>query len=219
MDLSLVKTGDGSNTLYNAQLNEHYHSVNGAIQESNHVFIDAAVRQHQKMHLNVLEIGFGTGLNALLTARHAQKEKINIIYNSLEPFPLSKSIVSQLKYSDQIDEVDLYETIHSSEWDQMAAVSEYFKLYKQKVKIEEVILGLNFDVVYFDAFAPDVQPELWTKNVFEKIFNAMNSGAILTTYSCKGDVRRSLVSVGFKVEKIPGPPGKREMIRAIKLLS
>ncbi|NQY08342.1 MAG: tRNA (5-methylaminomethyl-2-thiouridine)(34)-methyltransferase MnmD [Flavobacteriales bacterium] len=217
MKLNLVVTGDGSHTLYAVDLNEHYHSVNGAIQESQHVFIDAALRYHKKSEVNILEIGFGTGLNAVLSLKETEEFGRVIHYHGIEPFPLERELLDKFNYSSEIGEEKYFDLIHAASWDASEFISENFNLFKDQTTIQTVELSKRYDIVYFDAFAPDIMPELWTIAVFAKIYKAMNLDGVFTTYSCKGVVRRALLEVGFDVEKIPGPPGKREMLRAVKV--
>lgn len=213
-------TGDGSNTLFVAELNEHYHSTFGAITESGVVFIDAGLKPvlQNADSINLLEIGFGTGLNALLSFLAAAGK--TIYYTSIEAFPVDQNIIKTLNFSDFL-ETDragrIFGLLHHTGWNKEYAISDHFFLNKIHSKIEDAILpDGHFDLVYFDAFGPDVQPELWTEEIFMKIGKSMKNGGILTTYSAKGQVRRNLKSVGFFVEKLPGPPGKRHITRATK---
>lgn len=214
------KTNDGSHTLFVPSLNEHYHSTFGAIAESQHIFIDAGLKfvSSQKTKINILEVGFGTGLNALLTLINAQTGFIN--YVGIEAFPLSKNIISQLNYPDLLDAENaksLFVKIHDAEWEMENQITDFFNLKKIHASILEFNLSAtNFDLVYFDAFAPEVQPEMWEAAVFKKIFDAMKSGGILVTYSSKGLVKRNLKEAGFILERLPGPAGKRHILRARK---
>lgn len=212
-------TADGSHTLFLPQLNEHYHSVNGAVQEGVHVFIEAGLHQCAKEIINVFEVGFGTGLNALLTADYASKNNKTIHYASIEAFPLSDDITQQLNYAGQ-DQTNLFEKLHTVEWGSEQQISEYFYLTKIEADFTDFSFSdytNRFDVIYFDAFAPDIQEYMWTQEVFDKMYNIAREDAILTTYCAKGVVRRRMQQAGFTVERIPGPPGKREMLRARKL--
>jgi len=212
-------TDDGFNTLFVPELNEHYHSTFGAVAESKHVFIDAglklAIQNFEEIHL--LEIGFGTGLNALLTL--AGKTNHTIHYTTIEAFPLNKETVELLNYGKELtsEANEAFRKMHASSWEERHQITSKFFITKIASKIEEAELSLNnFNLVYFDAFGPDVQPELWTDEVFRKISESMVPGGIFTTYSAKGEIRRNLKKAGFEVERIPGPPGKRHMTRAIK---
>jgi tRNA U34 5-methylaminomethyl-2-thiouridine-forming methyltransferase MnmC len=213
----IIKTSDGSNTLYNEKYNEHYHSINGAIQESVHVFIESGFKQVKKQNISILEIGFGTGLNCFLTYIESKQREKQINYTAIELYPITEFEIKALNYGSLLQHEDFYTAMHACQWNEWQNLSSAFKLLKLKVDIRDLCLNDKFDLVYFDAFSPNVQPELWTKEVFSNIHASLNPGGILTTYSAKGDVRRTLDKCTFKVERIPGPPGKREMIRAIKV--
>ena len=222
MDKKEIKiTADGSHTLFIPSLDETYHSSHGAIQESMHVFIDAGLKSIKNKEIKVLEIGFGTGLNAFLTLLEVNKSETRIDYTSLEAFPLEMSLVKQLNYTSELKLeghfVALYNRLHEVEWESVQHVSNEFKLKKLKIKLDRFEASEKFDVIYFDAFSPQVQPEMWTVNVFEKMYNCLNNNSVLVTYCAKGIVKRALKEVGFKIESIPGPPGKREMTRAHKI--
>ena len=222
MDKKELKiTEDGSHTLFIPSLDETYHSSHGAIQESMHVFIAAGLKYIKNKEIKVLEVGFGTGLNAFLTLLEANKSETSINYTSLEAFPLEMSLVKQLNYTSELkldgNVVALYNRLHEVEWESVQHITNEFKLKKLKIKLERFEASEKFDVIYFDAFAPQVQPEMWTVNVFEKMYNCLNNNGVLVTYCAKGIVKRALKEVGFKIESIPGPPGKREMTRAHKI--
>ncbi|MFI5170982.1 MAG: tRNA (5-methylaminomethyl-2-thiouridine)(34)-methyltransferase MnmD [Chitinophagales bacterium] len=214
-------TADGSATLFNPQLNEHYHSIHGALQESMHVFIQSGLLHvEHKNKINVLEIGLGTGLNALLTANVGVEASLTINYIALEPFPINNDTLLQLNYHHltqiKIPEEWINKISTAISSGEKITLHAGFTLSVIKKTLEEVQLPRDFDLVYFDAFGPQVQPEIWSENNFQKIFNAMSANGILVTYCAKGVVRRTLKKVGFTVERIPGPPGKREMLRARK---
>lgn len=215
-------TDDGSATLYLQLLNEHYHSTHGACQESMHVFINAGLFlfKNVKNEINILEVGMGTGLNVLLTARFAEDNKININYLALEPFPIDDHILRQLNYEKlpalNIPENWIDKVIDVTKSSYPVKLHSGFHLFVMKQPLEEIIFLQHFDLIYFDAFGPQVQPEIWSEKNFSKIFNAMNPGGILVTYCAKGAVRRVMKNIGFNVERLPGPPGKREMLRAKK---
>lgn len=215
----LEKTADGSDTLFVPALNEHYHSVNGAIQESNHVFIEAGLKQLSKDNIKILEIGFGTGLNAFLTLLYAGKNNKEIFYTGLELYPLSLDLIQQLNYTQKLDESEkkLFLKMHDVAWGQSEKITNSFQLakYKRDFSILDIDLGI-FDLIYFDAFAPDKQSEMWTQDIFDYLYQHTSEGGILTTYCAKGIVRRMLQQSGYLVERLPGPPGKREMLRATK---
>ena len=215
-EIELKLSEDGSHTLYVPELDEHYHSVFGARTESMHVFIKSGLAYLEKQDIKILEIGFGTGLNALLTALNKGSKKIE--YHSIEKYPLKSETEEALIFSpNQTDEeTSVFKAIHEAPWNELTEIIPNFKLLKFEDDLLTVQFNTKYDLVYFDAFGPDVQPELWTKEIFQEIFNLMNSNGILTTYSAKGAVRRAMQSAGFKVERLPGPPKKREMLRCTK---
>ena len=228
----LQLTADGSHTLFIPEMDEHYHSVNGAVQESRHVFIEAGLHHLERKEIVVLEIGFGTGLNALLTLEAAEQEKRPVHYTGIELYPLTWEEVDALGYSDN----PLFKQLHTAPWEEDVKISPYFTLRKIQADAnsDKVLvisdkhdtthsslitntLSLNPDLVYFDAFAPEKQPEMWNEQLFHSLYVSMNTGGILTTYCAKGVIRRMLQAVGFLVERLPGPPGgKREILRATK---
>jgi tRNA U34 5-methylaminomethyl-2-thiouridine-forming methyltransferase MnmC len=222
----LKTTADGSFTLYVPDLDEHYHSMNGAVQESQNVYITSGLSHYiQTNHsikkyddketqaeIQLLEFGFGTGLNACLTALEAEKRKIKIRYTGLEKFPLSQEITNRLNYSS--DDRSLFQHIHRSVWEIPVSITPHFILQKKAIDFLTFEFTDRYDVVYYDAFAPDKQPEVWSNELFEKLFFSMNPGGVLTTYCAKGNIRRMMQQAGFTVERIPGASGKREMLRA-----
>lgn len=221
MKIEFEVTEDGSHTLFVPELNEHYHSTHGAIQESMHVFIDAGLRQCAKKDIRVLEIGFGTGLNAFLTLLEAEKTSKKIDFTSLELYPISFSDAQKLNYADMVDssKKNIFEELHQAEWGSWSQLTLYFSLLKLQMDFSNPANfhpKTGFDVIYFDAFAPEKQPEMWTQEIFDKIYSLCNPDAILTTYCAKGVVRRMLQTSCFSVERLPGPPGKREILRAVK---
>ncbi|MCF8368841.1 MAG: tRNA (5-methylaminomethyl-2-thiouridine)(34)-methyltransferase MnmD [Bacteroidales bacterium] len=220
MGIELIKTEDGSFTLYNNELGEVYHSRFGAVSESLHIYISAGLNNLQGIlkEIHLLEIGFGTGLNAYLTSLQAAKNKVKILYHTLEPYPLSEEIISKLNYPQVYgNEPETFNKIHQAIWGNPAFINPHFNLLKIKETLELASLPSNFyHLVYFDAFAPDLQSVLWEKPMFVKLNQSMKTGGILVTYSTKGIVKRNLAGAGFRIEKIPGPKGKREIIRATK---
>lgn len=220
----LVKTGDGSHTLFLPEINEHYHSYHGAINESKHVFIKNGLEYYlsekKDDSVNVLEVGMGTGLNIFLTFLHSVNEpKQYVNYFALEPFPLERDIVRQLNYPVLLNAgiyTDQFNLIHSTAFNESTRLSDRFLLTKKNEKLEYFISEESFDIVFFDAFAPRVQPELWTKAVFDRLHTFLKPGGIIVTYCAKGEVKRNLKASGFIVESLPGPPGKREMVRAVR---
>jgi tRNA U34 5-methylaminomethyl-2-thiouridine-forming methyltransferase MnmC len=218
--LQLVVSEDGSHTLYNPLIDETYHSTRGAIQESKHVFINEGLTYWSKINpqkgIKVLEIGMGTGLNVWLTAIWAFENKIKVDFLALEPFPIQQDLVEKLNFTQMTSMLglDAFQKIHQSNWEVEVHLHPYFSLKKSKKGILEAHVQ-PVDVIYFDAFAPSKVPAMWELPVFEKVALFASEGTILSTYCAKGQVRRDLTSVGFKVDRIPGPPGKRQMMRAL----
>ncbi len=214
----IITTKDGSDTLYNLELDEHYHSINGAIQESKHVFVNAGLKEIRKKEFSVLEVGFGTGLNALLSLKECGLLENKIQYTAVEFFPLTHEVIQKLNYDDIIGEADSFHKMHSCAWNTWVEINDLFSLIKLKADLRTMRFQDKYDLVYFDAFSPQKQPALWIEEIFDKIVSACNEDAVFVTYSAKGSVRRALQKAGFYVERIPGPPGKREMIRARRVL-
>ncbi|OIP82306.1 MAG: SAM-dependent methyltransferase [Porphyromonadaceae bacterium CG2_30_38_12] len=212
-------TNDGSHTLYVPEIDESYHSVHGAIQESQHIFIQAALEQCTKNEIRVLEIGFGTGLNALLALVAASKNGKSIHYTGIEKFPVDASQAEQLNYSQNFDATTqtLFRTMLQAAWNVAVPITPWFTLFKIETDFVSTSFIEHYDVVFFDAFSPDKQPEMWTAEQFGKLYNACNENAILSTYCAKGIVRRTMQACGFSVERLSGPPGKREILRALKI--
>jgi len=215
MQTKLKLTEDGSHTLFVPEIDECYHSTHGAIQESRHIFIEAGLKQCPKKEIRILEIGFGTGLNAFLTLLEAEKSEKIIRYTTLELYPVEMETALLLNYPDELahGKRQDFEKMHTVEWNIEIPVTPYFMLKKVETDFTGFVFKDNFDVVYFDAFSPEKQPEMWSEALFEKIYSHCNSGAVLTTYCAKGIVRRAMQAAGFVVERLPGPPGKREMLR------
>jgi tRNA U34 5-methylaminomethyl-2-thiouridine-forming methyltransferase MnmC len=234
MKRELIVTRDGSHSIAVPELNVTYHSIHGAIQESMHVFIEAGLGPIRPLNeslqassagkaaswVRLFEMGFGTGLNALLTFIEAEKLKQPMHYTAIELFPLHNDEILALNYCKQparLSYQSVFEKLQESDWEKDISISPFFTLHKTRNDLINYSSPQQFDLVYYDAFAPAAQPELWTKQVFEKLFRMMNDEGILVTYCSKGDVRRAMQAAGFTIEKIPGPPGKREMLRASKL--
>lgn len=218
----LIITEDGSHTLHIPELNEHYHSIHGAIQESNHIFIKSGLDYFTNLEpINILEVGFGTGLNAFLTCIEAQKRGIKINYTSIEKYPLTAQEIEKLNYSDGFDEEYKiqFQQIHKAQWSAYKKINKNFRLCKIETDLINFTPDSKYNLIYFDAFGPDIQPKLWTENIFHQLYNCMNDNGVLVTYSAKGQVRRNMQVAGFTVERLPGPPGKREMLRALKQLT
>ncbi len=220
MKIEIRETLDGSHTLYLEGIDEHYHSTFGAIQESEHVFIQAGLSHCQKGEVTLFEIGFGTGLNCYLTFLAAQSTGQRVKYHAIEKYPLPKEVYEELNYDSLMKNrsSEIFSVLHKTPWNQELEISNFFHLHKMEGDLLDMNFDLlpDFDLIYFDAFSPEKQPELWEMVVFERLFDKMKNNSILVTYCAKGMVRRRLQAVGFEVERIPGPPGKREMIRAIK---
>lgn len=227
--IELYTTNDGSHTLYLPHLDETYHSRNGAIEESLYVFIDkglnAFLYQNPEIKtIQIFEVGFGTGLNAILTFMASQKLDLNVVYHSIEAFPLSVEIINQLNYNDGLTEQvqTVFKQMHLAEWNKPIAINDRFTLVKYHDKLESFdgnSLLNNIHVIYMDAFAPNKQAELWEIAIFEKLYQTLATNGILVTYTSKGDVKRAMQQVGLTVEKLDGPPRKRHMLRGIKLLA
>jgi tRNA U34 5-methylaminomethyl-2-thiouridine-forming methyltransferase MnmC len=220
----IIRTADGSHTVSVPEMNVTYHSVHGAIQESIHVFIEAGLqymsaRFKESDMLRIFEMGFGTGLNAFLTAIWANEGQAKVHYTAVETSPLFLEEAATLNYADSLGHHDLFQQLHRSNWNDETRLNEFFILEKRRTSLLDFATNKQFHLVYFDAFAPSAQPELWTKEIFEKLHSMLLPGGTLVTYCSKGDVRRAMIAAGFTVEKIPGPPGKREMLRAAKSLN
>ena len=221
MKKKVIITEDGSHTLHVEEINESYHSTHGAVQESAHIFINAGFKGFlSENEVRVLEIGFGTGLNAYLTLLEAEKNKKHVYYTTLELYPLPVDEVLQLNYPEILcEDRTLYEEIHHSPWGKDTGVTSFFTLHKIKADFTGYELPGIYDVIYFDAFSPERQPDMWTEGGFIKIYEHSGNGAVITTYCAKGDVRRAMQSAGFVMERLPGPPGKREILRGRRVES
>ncbi|MFO8234201.1 MAG: tRNA (5-methylaminomethyl-2-thiouridine)(34)-methyltransferase MnmD [Bacteroidales bacterium] len=219
MERKIITTEDGSHTLYQPELKEYYHSVHGAIQESKHVFIDNGLHYTHIDPVNILEIGFGTGLNAILTCLDALQNQRLTDYTAIEKYPLDSEVIDQLNYTNFFDSqgAELFNTIHRAKWGTPKMITSLFSITKYRADFTGVDISGTYDIVFFDAFAPEKQPDMWSMENFSRLFLALNDKGVLVTYSAKGLVKRRLEEVGFRVVKLPGPPGKREMIRAEKL--
>ena len=216
MKREILITSDGSTTINLPELNEQYHSKNGSINESYYVFINSGLRQVASNVVSILEIGFGTGLNCFITYLEAEKE---IHYVGVEAYPVTSEEVEKMNFISVLNaEKDKasFEKIHDIPWEEKHQISNKFSLTKRKQFFEDIDDKNAFNLIYFDAFGARVQPQLWTVEIFRKMFDSLQENGILVTYSAKGSVRRAMQEVGFTVERLPGPPGKREMLRAIK---
>lgn len=213
-------TEDGSHTIYLPEMDEHYHSIHGAIQESVHVYIEQGLLQTTKNELSILEIGFGTGLNAYLTYCYAKEMGISVNYFSLEKFPLTEAEYLQLNYPRTIfpEFSFVFEQMHRAGWNLVSDISPAFQLHKIQADLLNFKFNSRpqFDLVYYDAFAPGKQPEMWTDEIIHRVAASVKNDGILVTYCAKGTVRRAFAAAGFKMERIPGPIGKKEIIRGKK---
>uniref|UniRef100_UPI004049E72A tRNA (5-methylaminomethyl-2-thiouridine)(34)-methyltransferase MnmD n=1 Tax=Gelidibacter sp. TaxID=2018083 RepID=UPI004049E72A len=219
MQRRIITTADGSTTIQIEDWNEQYHSLHGAIQEAKHVFIKHGLHHIEKNELSILEIGFGTGLNAFITLLEAENLQKHIHYVGVEAYPVSSDEITALNYIQQLQaesHAEFFQQMHTIPWEMEKAITSHFTLTKQQKLFTEITDKAAFDLIYFDAFGARVQPELWTEDIFKIMFEALKPNGILVTYAAKGSVRRAMLSVGFTVEKLQGPPGKREMLRARK---
>lgn len=220
--MKLEQTADGSYTLYVPELDEHYHSVKGALTESQHIFIDMGLRHSSIPSPRILEIGLGTGLNAFLTLMEAEASGRKVHYTGIERYPLDEETVARLDYPTVIGKghAEDYLAIHRAPWGKDAELSPWFTLHKIEGDFTQYAFEKGYDLIYFDAFAPEKQPEMWEQSLFDGLYQALNDGGILTTYCAKGVVRRMLQAAGFTVERLAGPPGgKREILRATKIVT
>jgi tRNA U34 5-methylaminomethyl-2-thiouridine-forming methyltransferase MnmC len=214
--IAVQRTGDGSTTLFLPHLDETYHSRHGAVQESRHVFIAAGFHAQPRTPLTILEVGFGTGLNALLTGTEAGLTSRLVHYITLETVPLPEAVFTQLDFPGT-EEHSLLRSLHEAPWETAAAITPFFTLHKMQSRVQDVKLEENsIDLIYYDAFGPRAQPDMWTPEIFASLFRIIRPGGMWVSYCSKGQVRRDLESVGWVTEKLPGPPGKREMMRAKK---
>ena len=223
MKRSIITTSDGSKTIQIEGWNEQYHSIHGALQEAKHVYINAGLktfleRQPKQNALILLEIGFGTGLNALLTALESLNISQEICYHGIEAYPVEAEELQALGYHTLIgSDPSIFQNIHNCSWHETHKILPHFSIVKRQAFFSDIAEVNAFDVIYFDAFGPRVQPNLWIESIFKKMYEALRPNGLLVTYCAKGSVRRCMQAVGFEVERLPGPPGKREMLRAIKL--
>jgi len=220
--LRVIETGDGSHSLLDTSLNETYHSTHGALQESRHVFVHHGFHASSSVGagepLRILEIGFGTGLNTLLTLLEANQLSKPVAYESWEKHPLPPAVWQQLNYGDKVGDRTAYELIHRAPWNVRTSLSSCLELFKRTRDLLTDPIETEFDLVYYDAFAPSRQPAMWTLDVLRKVTHAIRPGGSWVSYCAKGQVKRDLASLGMKVEALPGPPGKKEMTRALRPL-
>ncbi len=229
MSITLINTADGSHSLFNPELNETYHSVHGAVQESRHVFVsngfDFLRERMPAGPVRIFEVGFGTGLNALLTLRSAREHSREVHYTAIESAPLDETVWRQLNHGSVVGDADAFTRMHECPWDQEVPVDPAFTLLKRHGDIHSWQplpptageVAHRFQVIYFDAFAPAKQPDMWTVDVLKKVVDAMSPGGVFVTYCAKGQVKRDLKRLGLTVETLPGPPGKKEMVRGMRV--
>ena len=219
MKREIIQTLDGSTTIHIAEWDECYHSKHGAIQEAQHVFIKNGLSLFPDRNVSILEIGFGTGLNAFITFLESKKRNQSIDYVGVEAYPISADEILSMNYVEELNALEqssIFDTMHQSNWQEKIILDYDFTLTKRKQFFEEIDDENKFDLIYFDAFGYRVQPELWSTAIFEKMYKALKPNGVLVTYAARGVVKRSMIEVGFTVEKLAGPPGKREMFRATK---
>ena len=217
MKRKVIITADGSATIQIEDLNEQYHSLHGAVQEARHVYINAGLARLEQGEIRLLEIGFGTGLNAFMTYLNAVERKLKVHYTGVEAYPISSEEIKQLNYVSILNaenKAHIFDKLHTAVWENEVAIDDQFTLRKQKKDFLSIAEHNAYDLIYFDAFGAGAQPELWSENLFSKMYTALRPDGILTTYAAKGSARRAMQNVGFVVERLPGPPGKREMLRA-----
>ena len=218
MNNSIILTDDGSNSLFNNDINESYHSKHGAINESQHIFINYGLQYIYKKEIKIFEIGFGTGLNALLSFLYSKNKKIRIDYQTVEKFPLKKSEYSNLNFSEQLNiKKDIFTNLHKSKWESKSEISDLFSITKYAKDLNNFNHKYYYDIIYFDAFSPEKQPDLWTEKNFKKLYDNLNYNGILITYCAKGLIKRTLKKVGFQIYSFSGPKGKREITQARKI--
>ncbi|MEL1254484.1 tRNA (5-methylaminomethyl-2-thiouridine)(34)-methyltransferase MnmD [Flavobacterium sp. DGU38] len=221
MKREIIKTLDGSTTIHLEEWDECYHSKHGAIQEAKHVFIKNGLDLFESKPVSILEIGFGTGLNAFITFLKANDSRQNIDYTGVEAYPVDPEEVLAMNYVSELEAFsfeNIFKKMHECEWNQRNEITSDFSLTKRKQFFDEINDFEIFDLIYFDAFGYRVQPELWTVEIFQKMYNSLKPNGVLVTYAARGVIKRNMLSVGFTVEKLAGPPGKREMFRAHKKL-
>ncbi|AZQ44534.1 tRNA (5-methylaminomethyl-2-thiouridine)(34)-methyltransferase MnmD [Nonlabens ponticola] len=225
MKREIMVTGDGSKTIHMPDLNEQYHSKHGALQEARHVFIQTGLRYLLDTRLGdlealntitILEYGLGTGLNAMLTVKFLEEHRIRTYYKGIEAFPITDEEIAAMDYGELVADKSLYTDLHAAAWEKEIELRPNFYLIKSQLKFEDFAELNQYDLIYFDAFGPRTQPELWSQEIFNAAYKSLKEKGVLTTYCAAGQVRRNMQAAGFKVERLAGPPGKREMLRATK---
>jgi tRNA U34 5-methylaminomethyl-2-thiouridine-forming methyltransferase MnmC len=215
----IIETKDGSTSIHLIDWNETYHSKFGAIQEAYHVFIKMGFELFEGKSISILEIGFGTGLNAFITFLEASKKNQSIDYVGVEAYPVAVEEALQMNYVAELDaNAEVFEFMHQSNWEQKIKLSENFSLTKRQEFFHDITDKNAFDLIYFDAFGFRVQPELWSLEIFIKMYKALKNNGVLVTYACRSSIKHAMLECGFTIEKLPGAPGKREMLRATKTM-
>lgn len=220
MKREIITTNDGSTTIHLPELNESYHSKHGAIQEAYHVFIKNGLSLFEGKSVSILEIGFGTGLNSFITYLEAKKSNQTIDYVGVEAYPVAIEEALQMNYVKELNanqEAAIFKDMHEANWEEKVAISDDFSLIKRQQLFQEINDEDAYNLIYFDAFGFRVQPELWSLEVFQKMYNALKINGVIVTYACRSSIKNAMIECGFKVEKLPGAPGKREMLRAKKI--
>lgn len=220
MKREIITTNDGSTTIHLPELNESYHSKHGAIQEAYHVFIKNGLSLFEGKSISILEIGFGTGLNSFITYLEAKKSNQTIDYVGVEAYPVAVEEALQMNYVKELNanqEAAIFKDMHEANWEEKVAISDDFSLTKRQQLFQEINDEDAYNLIYFDAFGFRVQPELWSLEVFQKMYNALKINGVIVTYACRSSIKNAMIECGFKVEKLPGAPGKREMLRAKKI--
>ncbi len=217
MSVELYHTADKSNTLFSTEFGQHYHSINGAFTESIHIFVELGLKNIELDKISILEIGYGTGLNAILTYKANLELNKEIYYQGIDVYPLEKSVFESLGYNQFMGGSNQSLLQFNEDWNCECEINPNFVLHKQIVDLQSFNSDRKFNLIYFDAFSPEAQPELWTVDVFKKLSTLLLTGGILVTYCSKGIVKQNLRDSGFDVKRFAGPPGKRHVLRATKL--
>ena len=219
MQKEIQITADGSHTLYIPEMDEHYHSVNGALREAIHIFIEAGLHSLEKDFIRIVEVGFGTGLNAFLSLKDVElSQSHHIDYHTIEKYPLPMDTTQSLNYGTLIwpERTDLYRALHAADWNCEQVITDRFTLHKIEGDSNTCELPDQIDLIYFDAFAPEKQPEMWNQEIYDRLYAHTAPGGVIVTYCAKGVVRRGMQTAGFEMSRLPGPPGKRHILRGVK---
>jgi len=215
-DNKIIITNDGSHSIYSSKFKESYHSLNGSISESLHVFIKNGLKTVHKENINILEVGFGTGLNVLLTIIENKKKKLN--FHTIEKYPITKEIYGKLNYCEKLKiEDNILIDLHDKSWNKQHDINKHFTFHKHLTSVQKLSINLRFDIIYYDAFSPKKDNKMWSYKILSKMFNLLQYNGFLVTYCAQGEVKRTLKKIGFKVEILKGPLSKREMVKAIRI--